>query len=363
MLFRNGSEIVFIGLQDANKRRGVECDVFVLNEGTLEKTSHVWATMGATLAGGRRGGFYVDGKRFSQMITDTNPSHKYHWIYQHFKGKNKEQIGEEQEWLTWTHHDNPALVDRSTRELNENGRQVLADLKRTYGDGYEALRMIHGIWCSAEGTVYSMWNPDIHEMMMRRSDFPPGTKWHVGIDHGGGQSPFAVGIFAEKDKCFYLFKEIVMSQTTIATVIQKLDQTLADHDIDKSDIDTGWGDTASPAFNLALRDAGYPMMLDDTPVKDVLGRIDTVKGVIRDNRLFVNKSSLEERCGHYKGPQGWAEEITAYSYLPEDQQRIPANADKPIKEYDHAMDMAGYVLYGLKEKQKINRQTGFVARF
>ena len=364
MRFLNGSEIRFVGLQDPNNRRGIECDVFLLNEGTLEETSEVWGTMGATLSGGRRGGFRVRGERFSQMLTDTNPSHKFHWIYKHFHPfENEDTLLDESLWLPWTHHDNPALIEDSG-SLNAIGEQTILDLQRVYGtDGFEAMRMIWGVWCNAEGAVYSMWDPAVHVERMSRDDFPSGTRWHIGIDHGGGPAPFAVGLTGQTDRTFRTFKEMSMSRCTIDEVIARLDTNLERWGVPKSLIETVWPDTAIPSFNMSLKQAGYPVMDKEKVDKDIKGGIDSVKQIIGDNRFYVNATSLEERCGFYEGPQGFKEEALAYSYLPVEKQVLAAEPDKPVDRYNHWCDLTRYKLHGLRENVLEARRTGFVARF
>lgn len=364
MRFQNGSEIRFIGLQDPNNRRGIECDVFVLNEGTLEKTSEVWGTMGATQSGGRRGGFIVKSERFSQMITDTNPSHKFHWLYRYFHPNpdNEDDILEEACWLKWTHRDNPVLVD-ADGALNAAGEQTLADLHRVYGEnGFEAMRMIHGIWCNAEGAVYDMWDPKVHEVPMQKDDFPVDTLWHIGVDHGGGPSPFAVSLTAQNGRMFRTYKEFGMSLCTVESVIKRLDGYLANAwGVPKSKIDTLWGDVAVPSFQMAFAEAGYPVMPNVD--KDIKGGIDSVKQIISEGRYLVNKGSMESRCPYYDGPQGFKEEVLAYQYMPKDKQRTARNPDLPIAENNHWLDERRYLLHGLRENVLAKRKTGLRVRF
>ena len=343
--FDNGSEWRFIGLDDKTKRSGTECDIFWLNEGQREDTSEVWGHMGATLAGGRGGNWRVRGQRFSQMIADANPASKFHWLYKEFHDDDDQPLTDGMLWLEFTHQDNPALTN-PFGNLNADGDQTISDLLRRYPPGFERQRMVWGEWCAAEGVVFSMYQPKVHEIEMKRSDFDAGTEWHMAIDYGG-TSPFAVMLTGKKsDGEYWTFKELSMSKCTIEEVIAKMDALLDRYNIRKNSIQNLFADTNVPGFNKALRETEYPVREAD---KDILAGINEVKYVIGDNRYFINKNSLDERDPKYDGPQGFKEEVLGYAYLPKDKQDISAKPDHPVAKRNHWCDALRYKLYGLRE--------------
>ena len=346
----NGSAWRFVGLQDKKNRSGTECDIFWLNEGQREKTDEVWGVMGGTLAGGRKGNWWVNGYRFSQMIADANPSAKFHWLYQYFHNeddslKNKET----QLWLPFTHHDNPALT-HPNGTLNADGERTQEDLLAFYPPGFEQQRMIWGEWVAAGGLVYSMYQPSVHEEEMSIADFSVDSNWIMGIDHGGTSSPFATGLTNVHNAEFKRFKEFGMSHCTIEDVIGKTDGLLERYSIPKSKIQRMFADTNVPGFNKALREAGYPVVEAD---KDVVAGVDEVKTVLGDNRLKINKTSMEFGADRYKGPQGFKQEVLGYVYPEEDEQKARRQIDVPEDGNDHWMDETRYELYGMRtHKQK-----------
>lgn len=348
--FANGAQWRFIGLNDKTKRSGTECDIFWLNEGQREDTNEVWGAMGATLAGGRKGNWWVNGERFSQMIVDANPDAKFHWLYKNFHDEDDQPKNETELWLPFTHHDNPALVDEITGELNALGHKTQEDLLKFYPPGFRRQQMVWGDWCAAEGMVFTMWNPAVHEINMSISEtFGVDTKWYMATDHGGGgkRSPFAVSLTGKTpDGKFNTFKEFGMTNCTIDKVIERADALLNRYSIPKSKIQSLHADTNVPGFNLAWRQAGYPIVEAE---KDVLAHVDYMKMMIGDNRFFVNKNSLEWKDPHYEGPQGFKDEVLSYAYLPEEKQETAAKPSHPVKKFDHWIDERMYMLYGLRE--------------
>ena len=365
ILFQNKSEIRFMGLRDPEQVRGIECDLFWLNEGTTEKTQAAWRAAGGSAAGGRGGNWFVNGRPFRQLVTDTNPGPPFHWIYRNFHPDESRPayVPDDKLWLPFTHIDNPALVDAHGNP-NAVHRLTIDDLERAYGrTGFDAQRMIWGVWSSAEGVVYSMYSPSDHEEEMVIDDFPSDTEWHLYCDHGGGgvRSPFAIGLVGEIDGKYHLFKELVLSNVTMAVVIERLKESLKGWGVPQRRISSMVCDDNVPAFNMELREADFPVHEADK--KDKRGIIGHVKDIIRDDRLLVNKSSLESRCPFYDGPQGVKEEILSYAYLPLEEQLSQRKQDIPIEENNHSLDGLGYLLFHHRGGRYIPRETGLVVRF
>ena len=354
-----------MGLRDPEQVRGIECDLFWLNEGTTERTQAAWRAAGGSAAGGRGGNWYVNGQPFRQLITDTNPGPPHHWIYRNFHPDDSrpDYVPVDKLWLPFTHIDNPALVDEYGNP-NAVHRLTIEDLERAYGKtGFDAQRMIWGGWSAAEGLVYSMYSPKDHEEEMRIGDFPSDTIWGLAQDHGGGgeRSPFAVALIAETDGVYRVFKEMLMLNCTMADVIAKLKVNLDTWRVPLRKIDMMVADDNVPAFNLELREAGFPVTKADKLDKRAI--LNEMKQVIRDGRFFVNKSSLDERVPFYDGPQGVKEEILSYAYKSPEDQIGSRNPDIPIEENNHSLDAIGYFLYNQRGGHYIPRETGLVVSF
>lgn len=364
MRFDNGSSIRFIGLNDPRHRRGMECSIFVLNEGTTEDTSEVWGAMGGTTAGGRGATWKVEGQPYNQLITDCNPDSPYHWIYKHFRGENPTDPDngiyqfDNRLWLGYTHQDNPALVD-DFGALNRQGQQTIEDLLAFYPPGFEQQRMIWGEWVAAKGMVYSMWKPEIHEVPMQMGDFSSGSRWIAGIDYGG-TSPFAFTLINFENSTYRTFKEFGMSDVTIDEVIAKIDGTLNDIGLPKTRLSKIFPDTNVPGFTKALRQAGYPIQESD---KDIEPGVDFLKQKIKNNQFFVNTNSLDDRDQNYSGPQGWKEEVLGYKYLPEEEQEKAAKPNLPVPVKNHWMDAHRYPVYGTKGGTGRKERTPYKSRF
>lgn len=339
--------------------------IFFLNEGTTERTAAAWRAAGGSAAGGRGGNWKVNGQPFRQLIIDTNPGPKFHWIYKNFHPDDArpDYVPEDKLWLPFTHTDNPALVDEHG---NPNAAHALTieDLIRAYGStGFDAQRMIWSQWSSAEGLVYSMYDPSTHEQEMSLDDFGSDTVWHLFCDHGGGgvRSPFAIGLVGETDGKFHVYREMIKSNCTMGDVIQELKANLEDWGVPLRRIETMVCDDTPPAFNRELREAGFPVY--EAEKKDKRGIINHVKEIIREDRLRVNRSSLINRCPFYEGPQGFGEEVLGYSYLSPEEQLTSKNPDIPIETENHFCDGLGYLLFHHRGGRYQGRETGIVVRF
>ena len=352
----NGSSMRFLGLDTKSKTRGLAMDLGILNEGTREQSSQAWSEFIATQAAGRAGAWYVNGKPFSQIITDTNPDSPYHWIYKLFRSENPDDddVGiydfDDKLWLGFDNTDNALHVDENG-DLNDLGYQKIDDLLRAYPPGFDRQRMAYHQWVAALGVVYSMYQPTVHEVPMSRDDFGEDTRWTAGIDFGG-TSPFAFGLRAYNDGVYRTFKEVIKSQCTIDEVIQDIDALLKRYNVAKTQLKRVHCDTNVPGFTKAMRQAGYPMKEAD---KDILAGVDHKKTLIGNNKFFINTNSLEKRDPHYDGPQGFKEEVTVYAYLPEEEQEKSAKPNHPVPKNNHFCDESRYNLYGERSRIK----TGF----
>ena len=344
----NGSEMSFIGLDTKSKTRGLACDLGILNEGTREETDEVWGEMGAVQSGGRGGAWWVKGMPFNQLITDTNPSSPYHWIYKLFRSSNKDKcdvgiyhLPEDRLWLGYDHTDNP-LHRNVDGTLNDIGKQKVYDLERFYQAGFDRQRMVYHQWCSAEGIVYSGYKPEVHEVEMHASDFASDSSWFIGLDLGG-TDPFAFCLLNFDSKGTQrIFKEGVRSQCLLEDVENDMLISLGAARIGKEDV-TVVSDINVPEFIKRLRANGWNVIEAEKGPGSIESRVDLGKKTINTDNLYVNKASLLETDKNYKGPQGFKQEVLGYQYHPEDKQAKMKNPNVPIDKNDHSMNAWEYL--------------------
>lgn len=351
----NRSQVHFFGLQDKDKRKGLELNLTWLNEGQEVLDPYAYTDLGGALIAGRGGGWYVEGRPFSQRIIDCNPATPFHWLYkQKFdKGLPNETYLEKLQrvsesgiplWLEVFLEDNPAYTD-GAGGLNRLGEQAYQEIYDTYKhDPFELQRMLHGEWIANAGLVFSMYVPEVHIEKMVRGQFQDETTdWYMAIDHGG-TVPFAVLLVAKVGQKFNVFKELCMRNCTLDAVITACDALLERYQVSKSQIKAMFADTNVPGFNKSLRQAGYPVR---EAKKDIVACIDSVKSIIGNNLFAINANSLESRDPTYSHPQGLKEEFTVYAYHPESVQETMINPLLPIDKHNHFCDAFGYLVSGV----------------
>ena len=342
ILFENGSKIIFAGMDKPNKALGTAIDFAWYNEVQLEENQTHWSAILGAMEGGRAGN-WPGGKYLA--VADMNPTHEFFWAYLRAHPKD-EDVEPAMKHYRVRHIDHPHFYVWPLQKWTNKGQDTLDGLDRAYTVGtFDHMRNVLGEFCAAEGIVYSMYKPHLHEVNMSRDDFGSETEWQMAIDHGG-TSPFAIMLTGQNGDNFRTFKELGMSHCTIDEVIMKTDALLDRYRIPKPEICNLFADTNVPGFNQALREAEYPVREAD---KDILAGVSEVKTVIGDNRFKINKNSLEERDPKYDGPQGFKEEVLVYAYLPKEKQETAAKPDHPVPKRNHWCDGLRYKLYGLRK--------------
>lgn len=138
----NGAEMVLGGMDNPTKLFSTQYHIIFVNECT-ELLKREWVSLHRAL---RRPG----GPGWHMLIGDTNPDAEHHWLNKRFPQGNG-AYAEGRLRLISFHRDNPTItqsyIDRLEKQLKGT---VMYD------------RLFLGLWRTAEGLVYSMWNPDIH---------------------------------------------------------------------------------------------------------------------------------------------------------------------------------------------------------
>jgi PBSX family phage terminase large subunit len=270
----------------------------------------------------------------ARLLATMNPASRNHWM-------NREWIKKRHERnliaFHFTMRDNPGLPD---------GYED--DMRRMFS-GVFFERMIRGVWSNAEGAIYPMWDPKRHQIAF--DDALPRVYRIIGtgIDFGTSNASAALmlGITEEKKPRLILLDEWRwdprdhhgqrMAPSDQAAAYRKWlgDQKNHQHHPTQKTlppVDFQIIDPAAAHFREELAKAGIVTWEGGNSVNDVLGGIATVSRMLNSDRLVVT-----DRC------KGFLSEVTEYRW---DEKATAVGEDAPVKEDDHSLDAARYIIHG-----------------
>lgn len=244
----------------------------------------------------------VDGSKYWFNCNPDNPRHwfKLNWID---KAREKNLV-----YLHFTMDDNLSLSPK---------------IKQRYRSMYVGVffkRFIEGIWCVADGLVYSMFDEDKHVI---HGECPYSPTHHVSIDYGT-VNPFSAGMWGFDGKRAIRERELYYNgrekgvRLDDETYYQKLKELIGDTPIEYIIIDP-----SAASFIEVIKKHGEYMVKGAK--NDVLDGIRVTTTFLNTGRLFVHESCTNT-----------IEEFGLYSWDEE------SGEDKVIKENDHAMDDMRY---------------------
>lgn len=244
----------------------------------------------------------VDGSKYWFNCNPDNPRHwfKLNWID---KAKEKNLV-----YLHFTMDDNLSLSPK---------------IKQRYRSMYVGVffkRFIEGIWCVADGLVYSMFDEDKHVI---HGECPYSPMHHVSIDYGT-VNPFSAGMWGFDGKRAIRERELYYNgrekgvRLDDETYYQKLKEFIGDTPIEYIIIDP-----SAASFIEVIKKHGEYMVKGAK--NDVLDGIRVTTTFLNTGRLFVHESCTNN-----------IEEYGLYSWDEE------SGDDKVIKESDHTMDDTRY---------------------
>lgn len=244
----------------------------------------------------------VDGSKYWFNCNPDNPRHwfKLNWID---KAREKNLV-----YLHFTMDDNLSLSPK---------------IKQRYWSMYVGVffkRFIEGIWCVADGLVYSMFDETKHVI---HGECPYSPMHHVSIDYGT-VNPFSAGMWGFDGKRAIRERELYYNgrekgvRLDDETYYQKLKELIGDTPIEYIIIDP-----SAASFIEVIKKHGEYMVKGAK--NDVLDGIRVTTTFLNTGRLFVHESCTNT-----------IEEFGLYSWDEE------SGDDKVIKESDHAMDDTRY---------------------
>lgn len=295
--YPNGSIIHVVGLDKPGKVMSAEYDVIYVNEAT-EIDEEAWQKLKSRLRNGKLA--------YQQLIADCNPAGPRHWLNERCNAGLTHRI-------QTTHKDNPAYWDAGLGDWTTMGRiyvqQTLAKLT-----GLERKRLYEGVWAAAEGLVYPEFVPE----MITAQDV---TTWRtvLGVDVGSRNPTAILTIHIAGDERMHVSHEVYRRNMTATEIVEAIVDRC-----DATNAEAVYIDPSAKGYIDDLTAKGYPAK---PAVNDVLVGIQRVHGAFQTG-LTIDPDCVE-----------LIDELGMYAY--------PANSkietDKPVKEFDHALDALRYV--------------------
>lgn len=322
-IYPNGSQIWLGGLDNIGRVLSSERDFIYINQAE-EVSLDDWETLLTRVTG--RGAVV----QHAQLFGDCNPGGSMHWI------RKRETL----RLIPTTHYDNPSLYTNQG-ELTEQGRRSLSALNAL--TGVRRKRLLQGIWATAEGAVYDMFDPAVHVVRRNPAEM---RRWFLAIDEGYTNPAVILLIGEDGDKRLHCFREFYKTgvlQSDVVAVARLWFNNPAGYALP----DDGH---AVPQLNARCTKAavdesaaGLIADLNNAGVTAVGAKGRVLDGInLLQNRLKVQldnrpRYSVDPICVNH------INEFESYVWKPDE--------DVPEKENDHSLDSVRYLLDHLHDGQ------------
>ena len=347
--YKNGSCIVFGGVDDAQKIFGSEYGIIFWNE--ISRAAEAdYADLNARLRG--KGAFKnpFTGEMCEMFLGDCNPNSNHHWIVRR--------------------RDADLLVLRNTRlEDNmhffnsgvwtESGEKYRLRLEASYPfDDYRRRRLVDGLWCSADDLVYPQFKEEVHVIPMERHMIPNDWKWRASCDFGL-RHPTSVHLAAHSPdrKRVWIFRSLHMTGKTSSDMVPLVKNLFEKYKVSaKTRIVCDYAGDGCQVFQRAgLRavDAKKDVDFGLDVFRTYLDGVDGRELRIASNSLDHPEDAELRNSGR---PTWLVPELLSYSHIPPEKITGGIKFDLPDKSKggDDAVDSGRYLLVD------IARSTGYI---
>jgi phage terminase large subunit len=308
----NGSEFIFKGLDNEEKAKGISgiSDLY-LDEANLFSQDDFIALNGS-----------VRSKKYKnlQVIISFNPMSKHNWIYTYF-GFDTGIVPVNTMILKTTYKDNKFLPDTYHDE-------VLLPIKERNPRLYNILA--EGLFQTTDKLIFSNWsveefNPD--ELIKNNTELTTC----IGLDWGyNDPTTVILSLADEKTKTLYICDEIYRKGLTNSDIARLIKEK-------------GWhkniivADCANPKDIVDLKRMGIEKIRKCRKGKDSI-----LHGIrkMQEYKIIVNK-----KCEHTI--------VEFDNYTWEKDKQSGEYIDKPIDDFNHAIDAIRYSIQSIKAKAKI----------
>jgi phage terminase large subunit len=315
-LYPNGSVIWTGGMDNAGRVLSSERDFIYVNQAE-ELSIDDWEVL-LTRCTGR--GAVVE---HAQLFGDCNPSGSLHWI------RKRKSL----RLLTTVHRDNPSLYTPEG-ELTEQGRRSMAALENL--TGVRRKRLLDGIWATAEGAVYDVFDPSIHVCVRNPAEM---KRWFLAIDEGYSNPAVILLIGEDSDGRHHCFREYYKRNVLQADFVSEAKLRflnpvgfITGNQEQKSRCDNSAVDEAAAGLIADLNNSGVYAQAAKGRVLDGINLVQNRLKIQGDGRP---RYTVDPSCVNH------INEFESYAWKPE--------KDVPQKENDHSLDAYRYLLDCLRE--------------
>jgi PBSX family phage terminase large subunit len=322
-IYSNGSVIWVGGMDNRERVLSSERD-FIQTCQTEEFTLDDWEYLTTRTTG--RGAIIPH----PQLFGDCNPAGSKHWI------RTREHV----RLIHTTHRDNPTLYNRDGT-MTAQGQRTMSRLAAL--SGVRRRRLFEGIWATAEGAVYDMFDAQIHVLRRELSEF---HVFYLAMDEGYTNPAVILLMGEDSDGRWHAFKEFyrrgVLQETVVAKAkdwysgIYTPEQTAEQKEAGLVPGPVGCSfaavDSAAAGLIADMRNNGMTAMSAKGRVLDGIQAIQNRLKVQGDGRPRL---TVDPAC---------VETINEFeSYVWKKQANRDFTKDEPLKENDHAMDAIRYL--------------------
>lgn len=308
-----GRRVHILGANDVQaemKVRGMTCAGALIDEATILPEKYFSQVLGR---------MSVDG---AQAFATTNADGPGHWLRQNYLLRQNVPGMNLRQWHFGL-DDNPSLSESYKASI------------RAEFTGLWFRRMVNGEWVQAQGSIYSMWDPDRHVVDI----IPPVKQWlGAGIDYGTNHPFVALLLGLGVDNVLYLVAEyrfdskLAHRQLTdveySAAVREWITQVRIPATQIRGPVPRYWVvDPSAASFRQQLVRDGITSVKANNEVQD---GIRTVSSLLAMGRLKVHRS-----C------EGFIAEVSGYCW---DDRAAQLGEDKPVKANDDSVDAARYIV-------------------
>lgn len=265
----------------------------------------------------------------AKLYGTTNPDAPFHYLYKEYISDDKKIKSGMVKTIHFVLEDNANL-----------DAEYINFIKAAYS-GMWFKRMILGLWVVADGIIYDMWDDS---MICKDADLPINYKSdcrrYISIDYGTTNPMVFLDAYDDGNTVWVVNEYYYDSKKERR---QKTDQEYAD-DLKKfvgEELpDFVIIDPSAASFKTVLLNSGFRVKEADNSVNDGI-RVTAMM-------MSLGRLRIHERC------KMTLEEIQGYIW---DEKAAQRGEEKPLKQRDHAMDAARYLLKTVISKWRLRNES------